>query len=170
VARELLGAIVVSSLGGTRVAGRIVETEAYLGYDDPASHAYRGRRHPGNQNLYSAPGFWYVYRSYGVHWCANLVCGPEGLGSAVLLRGLELGEGLECARRRRGSVPDRRLADGPGKLCQALALDHAVNGLRMRTSPVVVGPGERIPAARVAVTPRVGISRAVEWPLRFVVS
>jgi len=170
VARELLGAIVISSLGGARVAGRILETEAYLGYDDPASHAYRGRRHPGNQSLYSPAGFWYVYRSYGVHWCANLVCGPEGLGSAVLLRGLELQDGLECARRRRGAVPDRRIADGPGKLCQALAVDRAVDGLRMRTSPVVVRAGERSPAARVTVTPRVGITRAVEWPLRFVVS
>jgi DNA-3-methyladenine glycosylase len=170
VARELLGAIVASRIGGTRVVARITESEAYLGYDDPASHAYRGRRHRGNLGLYSPPGYWYVYRSYGVHWCANLVCGPAGRGAAVLLRGLSIVEGVETARRRRGRVGDPDLANGPGKLCQVLGLDRAIDAVRMRNSLVVVRPGGQVPDAKVLVTPRVGIARAVDWPLRFVVS
>jgi DNA-3-methyladenine glycosylase len=167
VARELLGARLVSVLAGARTAGRIVETEAYLGYDDPASHGYRHRRHAQNEALFGPPGTWYVYRSYGIHWCANLVCGTAGQASAVLLRAVEPVLGLDIMRARRGAVADRALASGPGKLCQALAITRAQDGVFMRRSGVtVISRAEPAPAVRV--TPRIGITKAADWPLRFV--
>jgi DNA-3-methyladenine glycosylase len=167
VARELLGATVVSTLAGARTAGLIVEVEAYLGYDDPASHGYRNRRHSQNEALFGPAGTWYVYLSYGMHWCANLVCGAPGHGSAVLLRALEPVEGLATMRERRGVQADRQLCSGPGKLCQALGITRDQDGLLMRRSGArVVSAGER-PA--VVVTPRIGITKAADWPLRFVV-
>lgn len=159
--------MIVSSLGGARVTARITETEAYLGYDDPASHAYRGRRHAGNESLYGPPGHWYVYRSYGIHWCANLVAAPSGRGGAVLLRGLEVAEGGLVVARRRGAVRPADWANGPGKLCQALAIDRSLDGQPMKASPVTVWPGEASEAGSIVVTPRIGISKATDWPLRF---
>src|SRR5215207_3718086 len=114
VAAELLGMIVVSIIGGEVTEARIVETEAYLGYDDPASHGYRHRRNARNEALFGPPGSWYVYLSYGMHWCANLVCGVQGEASAVLLRALEPVRGLAVMRDRRGPVADRQLCSGPG--------------------------------------------------------
>ena len=169
VARDLLGAVVVSRVDGVVTSGRIVETEAYLGYEDSASHAWRGRRNAQNAGIYSKPGCWYVYRSYGMHWCANLVCAPEGLGAAVLLRALEPLEGLEAMiARRKGVRAPRRLCDGPGKLCQALGIKKALDGLPMRASEVLVRSGRRIPDHAVDATTRIGITRAADWPLRFV--
>ena len=170
VARDLIGATIVSALGGSRVTGHICETEAYLGRDDPASHAYGGRRHAGNVSLYGAPGMWYVYRSYGIHWCANLVCAGQGEGGAVLLRGVLPLEGLDVLRRRRGPVPDRRLSDGPGKLCQALGITRSLDGMLMRDSAVVIGVERKRPVGEILVTPRIGITKAADWPLRFVSS
>lgn len=167
VARELVGAEIRSAMGGGLTAGLLLEAEAYLGRDDPASHAFRGRRHSGNQSLYGPPGTWYVYRSYGIHWCANLVCGGPEAGSAVLLRGVWLREGLEVARRRRGGVPDRRVADGPGKLCQALGITRELDGFAMAGSDVVVSRSRETANLAISVTPRIGISKAVDWPLRF---
>lgn len=168
VARELLGATVISTLDGARTAGRIVETEAYLGYDDPASHGFRHRRHAQNEALFGPPGTWYVYLSYGMHWCANLVCGRQGQASAVLLRALEPVEGLAVMRERRGGVVDRQLCSGPGKLCQALAISRDQDGQQIRGSGAVVRAPDQAPAAVVA-TPRIGITKAVDWPLRFVI-
>jgi DNA-3-methyladenine glycosylase len=162
--------VIVSDCGRARITARILETEAYLGLDDPASHAYRGRRHAGNAAIYGPPGSWYVYRSYGIHWCANLVTGAAGQGAAVLLRALEVDVGRHVAARRRGRVPPARLTDGPGKLCQALAIDRSLDGLSMKTSPVRVGAGEVVAGQVVRVTPRIGITRAADWPLRFVLS
>ena len=170
VARQLLGATIVSLLGGQRTVGRIVETEAYLGYRDPASHGYRHRRHPGNAALYEPPGTWYVYRSYGIHWCANLVCGKEGDGSAILLRAIEPTEGLDVMRRRRGPLEDRQLCSGPGKLCQALAITKATDGVPMRGSALRVLAERSAAPSAVAVTPRIGITKAADWPLRFLVA
>lgn len=162
--------MVVSTCGGATVTGRIVETEAYLGRDDPASHAYRGRRHAGNLSIYGPAGSWYVYRSYGIHWCANLVTAPPGHGAAVLLRAVTIVAGERTAAQRRGQVPRPRLADGPGKLCQALAIGRGLDGWPMRTSPVLVCPGEVVEDSIVVVTPRIGITRAADWPLRFALS
>ncbi|HET9727212.1 MAG TPA: DNA-3-methyladenine glycosylase [Gemmatimonadales bacterium] len=169
VARELLGATVVSTVAGTRSAGRIVETEAYLGHIDPASHGYRHRRHAQNEALYGPAGTWYVYLSYGMHWCANLVCGVPGEASAVLLRALEPVEGLALMRRRRGGVTDRELCSGPGKLCQALAITRDLDGAPMRRSAVVVRARDTHPPPSVLTTPRVGITKAADWPMRFLI-
>jgi DNA-3-methyladenine glycosylase len=167
VAAELLGTIVVSTVGGELTEARIVETEAYLGYDDPASHGYLHRRNARNAALFGPPGTWYVYLSYGMHWCANLVCQKAGLASAVLLRALEPTQGLDLMRRRRGRVLDRDLCSGPGKLCQALGITRELDGARMSRSPVLVRPADRWAEDRVAISPRIGITKAVDWPLRF---
>ena len=167
VAAELLGMVVVSSVGGELTEGRIVETEAYLGYDDPASHGYLHRRNARNDALFGPPGSWYVYLSYGVHWCANLVCQRVGLANAVLLRALEPLTGLESMRQRRGGVPDRKLCSGPGKLCQALGISRDLDGSRMLGSGVVVRRPEPMEEIAIAATPRIGITKAADWPLRF---
>jgi DNA-3-methyladenine glycosylase len=159
--------VVVSSVGGEITEARIVETEAYLGYDDPASHGYLHRRNARNGALFGPPGSWYVYLSYGMHWCANLVCQRSGLASAVLLRALEPLSGLDVMRRRRGPVPDRELCSGPGKLCQALGISRELDGGRMSGSLVIVRRPDRREETRVAVTPRIGITKAADWPLRF---
>jgi DNA-3-methyladenine glycosylase len=167
VAAELIGKVVVSSIGGLVTTGKIVETEAYLGYDDPASHGYRHRRNARNAALFGPPGIWYVYLSYGMHWCANLVCQRAGLASAVLLRAMEPLEGLDIMRERRGDLPDRQLCSGPGRLCQALGIDRDLDGLPMAKGPVVVVRGARIAASAISATPRIGITKAADWPLRF---
>jgi DNA-3-methyladenine glycosylase len=166
VARDLVGATLRSTLGGALTAGLIVETEAYLGRDDPASHGYQDRRHAGNEALFGPPGTWYVYLSYGIHWCANLVCGPVGHASAVLLRALEPVRGLDVMRERRGGVPDRQLCSGPGKLCQALAITRDQDGKAMRGSGLTVTAAGAAPG--LVATPRIGITKAADWPLRFV--
>src|SRR5919112_5925792 len=160
VARELLGMVIVSTAGGELTTARIVETEAYLGYDDPASHGYLHRRNARNQALFGPPGCWYVYLSYGMHWCANLVCQRTGLASAVLLRALEPIDGLEIMRRRRGMMPDRQLCSGPGKLCQALGIDRSLDGMPMSRAPVVVLGAEALEPAFISATPRIGITKA----------
>jgi DNA-3-methyladenine glycosylase len=167
VAAELLGMMVVSTVGGEVTEGRIVETEAYLGYDDPASHGYRHRRNARNLALFGPPGSWYVYLSYGMHWCANLVCQRRGLASAVLLRALEPIEGLEVMRRRRRGVETKDLCSGPGKLCQALGIDRSLDDTRMAQSSVIVRHPTEWEQPQVTVTPRIGITKAADWPLRF---
>jgi DNA-3-methyladenine glycosylase len=167
VAADLLGMVVVSRIGNQRTEAVIVETEAYLGYDDPASHGYLHRRNARNAALFGPPGTWYVYLSYGMHWCTNLVCQEPGHASAVLLRALQPLRGLELMRRRRGGVPDRDLCSGPGKLCQALGIDRELDGARMARSSVVVRPPSRREEVQVSVTPRIGITKAADWPLRF---
>jgi DNA-3-methyladenine glycosylase len=170
VARELLGALVVSRVGGVLTSARIVETEAYLGYRDPASHGYLHRRNERNAALFGRPGSWYVYLSYGVHWCANLVCEAEGTASAVLLRALEPVESIATMRRRRGRVEDRELCSGPGKLCQALGITRDLDGKMMPGSEVEVLEPSVAPPVGMAVTPRIGITKAADWPLRFLVA
>ena len=138
-----------------------------MGHDDPASHAYLGRRHAGNQSLYGPPASWYVYRSYGIHWCANLVVrGPAG-GAAVLIRALAPVSGAGLMQARRGNVPSRHLTTGPGKLTQALGITRELDGAPMRDSPVMVGEMTKRPAPEILVTPRIGITKAQDWPLRF---
>jgi DNA-3-methyladenine glycosylase len=167
VARDLIGRILIAGTGRTRTVGRIVETEAYLGHRDPASHAFANRRHSRNETLYSAAGTWYVYLSYGMHWCANLVCERETNAGAVLLRALEPLEGLDVMRRRRGGVErDRLLASGPGRLTQAFGIDHGLDAHPMRRSDVIILAKDPVDTV-VDVSHRIGITKAVDWPLRF---
>jgi DNA-3-methyladenine glycosylase len=167
VARDLLGAVVVSRVEGVLTGGRIVETEAYLGYDDPASHGYRHRRNDRNAALFAPPGTWYVYRSYGMHWCANLVCEAAGRASAVLLRALEPLHGLNVMAERRGTGNPRLLCSGPGRLCEALGITRRLDGLVVRSSPVTVVSGPAIAEPDTEATPRIGITKAADWPLRY---
>jgi DNA-3-methyladenine glycosylase len=169
VGRHLLGAVISTRFGGQTASGRIVEVEAYLGAADPASHAFRFRRHRQNEAIYGAPGSWYVYRSYGMHWCANLVTAPEGFGSAVLIRALEPLEGLEVMRARRGGVAEALLCAGPGRLCEALGIDRRLDGVEMATSEARVRPDRRISEGRIQATPRIGITQARHRALRFCV-
>jgi DNA-3-methyladenine glycosylase len=170
VARGLVGAILETEFRDRRTSGRIVEVEAYLGAEDPASHAYRYRRHAHNGSLYLGPGTWYVYLSYGVHWCANLVAGPAGSGAAVLLRAIEPLEGQATMMRRRGQRSLSTLGSGPGRLCQALGITRErLDGQQMPGSlaRVVARPGPV--EDEILATPRIGITKAPDWPLRFVV-
>jgi DNA-3-methyladenine glycosylase len=164
VAADLLGKLLVVDAGDESVSGRIIETEAYTN-DDPASHSYRGRT-PRTAVMFGPAGHLYVYRSYGIHWCANVVTGADGDGQAVLIRAIEPLAGAEVMLRRRGRLP---LADGPGKLCQALAIDGSHDGLDLtdrRTAVTVVDDGTSSPAAALA-GPRIGITKAVDTPWRF---
>ncbi len=168
VARQLLGMTLASDLGGERVSGIIVETEAYLGVHDPASHAWGGRRHGLHLGVWGPDGSWYVYRSYGLHWCLNVTAPSGDNGGAVLIRAVRPRSGLAEMRRRRGPVADRDLVNGPGKLTQAFAITAAQDGLRAgRRGPLRLLPGEEALAGQIDVTARIGISRAVDWPLRF---
>jgi DNA-3-methyladenine glycosylase len=168
VARELLGARLVSEVGGVRVAGEIVETEAYTGPEDAASHAHeRFGRTPRNDPMFGLAGTAYVYLIYGMHWCINVVTGPVGHPAAVLLRAARPVEGTGYARERRPGRPDRELMRGPGNLARALGVDRAQNRLPMDRPPLWLEPGTVVPDEAVAVGPRIGISRAVEAPLRF---
>ena len=159
----------VTGVGRGRTAGRIVEVEAYLGAEDPASHAFEFRRHAQNAALYGPAGTWYVYLSYGMHWCANLVAGTPGHGDAVLLRALEPIEGLPAMRRRRGTFPDRLLCAGPGRLCQALGITRALDGTRREAGTALVIPPASGGSPEIAVSRRIGLTRAADWPLRFTI-
>ena len=167
VARALLGQLLVSSVGGRRCLARIVETEAYVGPHDPACHAAGWRRTPRNEVLYGAPGLAYVYFTYGMHWCVNVVTEREDYPAAVLLRAAEPVRGLVAMRQRRGPVPDEALASGPARLTQALGIDRALNGHRLWSRPLWIAAGPTVPARRVAVGPRIGIRVATDWKLRF---
>jgi DNA-3-methyladenine glycosylase len=160
VAPRLLGAI----LRHDGVAVRITEVEAYDGPNDPGSHAFRGptRR---NEVMFGPPGHLYTYFTYGMHHCANVVCGPEGTASAVLLRAGEVIEGLELARSRRGTSPDRDLARGPARLCSALGLDLSDNGLDLTAGALELA--QPIDPSRISTGPRVGLREAPDRPWRF---
>ena len=145
------------------VGGRIVEAEAYH-HEDPASHSYGGRTER-NQAMFGPPGRAYVYRSYGVHWCLNLVCEPEGEAAAVLIRALEPTKGLAAMRERRGLEDERLLCAGPGRLCQALGITRELDGARLDRPPFALYPAEE--PVDVVRGVRVGITRAVEQPWRY---
>jgi DNA-3-methyladenine glycosylase len=169
VARRLLGHLLVSEIGKRRTVGRIVETEAYLGPDDPASHGYRAHRSPRNESLFAPPGTAYVYFTYGMHWCLNAVTERAGFPSAVLIRALEPLEGLTTMRRRRGEVPDRALCSGPARLCQALGVTGREDGITLTRGRLRVLRDKSRHRYAITATPRVGITRAVDWPLRFLI-
>lgn len=159
VAPDLLGAeLLVDGVGG-----RIVELEVYRP-GDPASHAFRGRT-PRNGAMFGPPGCAYVYRSYGIHWCLNFVCGPGEIPSAVLIRALEPTVGLETMRGRRGVEDARLLCSGPGRLCEALAVTIAEDGLPLDRPPFSLVP----PAVKgeLVVGPRIGLTKAADLPWRY---
>ena len=148
------------------VGGVVVETEAYAP-DDPASHSFPGRTNR-NATMFGPPGYLYIYRSYGLHWCANVVCEPEGTGAAVLLRALEPTHGLEAMRTRRGVEDPRLLCAGPGRLTQALGISIEHDGLDLFRPPFDLFPPDLV--AEVATGPRIGITKAGERPWRYALS
>jgi DNA-3-methyladenine glycosylase len=159
VAPELIGAtLLVDGVGGT-----IVEVEAY-DQDDPASHGFRGMT-ARTASMFGPPGHAYVYRSYGIHWCLNLVCAEEGRSEAALVRALEPTAGLETMRERRGLQAERALCSGPGKLCQALGITRVLDGVALDEPPFELRAREVEPP--LAVGRRIGITRAVEQPWRY---
>jgi len=166
VARELLGKLLVVPQGGARVAGRVAETEAYVGTEDRASHAFGGRRTARTETMYARGGVAYVYLVYGMHHQFNVVTGPEGSPQAVLVRALEPAEGVVYMRRRRPVRDERALASGPGKLCQALGIDRSFNGEDL-TGPRVwlEDDGFAVAPSEVASGPRVGVAYAGEHAL-----
>jgi DNA-3-methyladenine glycosylase len=169
LAPRLLGAVLVSSVGGADVAVRLTEVEAYEGADDPASHAFRGRTRR-TAVMFGPPGHLYCYFTYGMHWCANIVCGDDGRAAAVLLRAGEIVHGSEMARSRRPAArSDRELARGPARLASCLALDAATNGVDLCApeSPVRLESLRARRPAGVVVGPRVGIAVAAGHPWRF---
>lgn len=170
VARDLLGRIIESVVDGVRCRARIVETEAYLGEHDPACHAAAGRT-ARTEVLYGPPGLAYVYFVYGMHWCANAVTRRAGLPSAVLIRAAEPVEGIETMRGRRGGHrPDRDLTSGPGRLCQAMGISGtAHHGRPLWATGLRILAGTPAPRTQVAVTPRIGVNVAADWPMRFIV-
>src|SRR5438093_9697806 len=159
VAPDLIGVtLLVDGVGG-----RIVEVEAY-DQEDPASHGYRGRT-ARNEAMFGQPGHAYVYRSYGIHWCLNLVCGEEGVPEAALIRALEPTAGLDVQRRRRGAEGLRALCSGPGKLCQALGISREHDGLALDRAPFRLEAREEVP--EIVTAPRIGLTRATELSWRY---
>lgn len=161
----LLGSHLISRVDGHEVAVRIDEVEAYKGSDDPASHAFRGET-IRNGSMFQDPGTLYVYRSYGIHNCANSAAGPKGVGWGILIRGGEVVDGAPIAARRRGRRTE--LADGPGKLCQALGITLDLNGTDLLDPSSIVHLESGDPPEYVMATPRVGISKARDLLWRFV--
>lgn len=170
VARELLGQRLVRVIGGVRLSGHIVEVEAYKGADDLASHAARGKT-PRNAVMFGPPGRAYVYFTYGMHYCLNVVTEPEGIPAAVLIRAIAPIEGIEMMRQNRLGQSDKELTNGPAKLCQALQIDRAFNGVPLITASGLFIERDQMPAVdRIAASPRIGVrgdERARTLPWRF---
>lgn len=169
VARALLGRRLVRLLDGERLAGRIVEVEAYIGEDDLASHARFGRTRR-NAPMYGPPGHAYVYFIYGMHYCLNVVTEREGFPAAVLIRALEPLEGIETMRVHRGGVPDGQLTNGPARLCQALAVDRRFDGADLCAPDALlfIERDAPVPDEVIVAGPRVGVrgderARSVPW-------
>jgi DNA-3-methyladenine glycosylase len=159
VAPDLIGAtLLVNGVGGI-----IVEVEAYH-HTEPAAHSFRGPT-PRNMVMFGPPGFSYVYRSYGIHWCVNFVCEKEGSASAVLIRALQPTHGSPAMRRRRGLHDERSLCSGPGKLCEALGITDKHNGLALDAPPIALHA--RVGKVDVVTGLRIGITKAVELPWRY---
>jgi len=174
VARDLLGKIISHRYRGERLAGRIVEVEAYLGLTDPASHAFIGKT-PRNAVLFGPPGVAYVYFIYGMHYCLNVSCLPDGEPGGVLFRALLPMEGLQTMARLRGLTADakpQQLTGGPGRLCEALGISReAINGIDLTRKSSQLGifdDGSHPP--NIEVTPRIGLTKAADRPLRFIVT
>jgi DNA-3-methyladenine glycosylase len=170
VARDLIGKTLLRRTAEGVTGGLIVETEAYIAAIDPSAHAYRGQT-PRNRSMFAEPGAAYVYRSYGIHYCLNVVTEGAGVAAAALIRAIRPQIGAELMRWRRGErISDRDLARGPGRLCQALALTTADDGADLLGSQLwLTETLGQAGALTIATTPRVGITQAADWPWRFVV-
>ena len=164
VAPDLLGWRLSSVAGGRITSIMVTEVEAYGGSDDPASHAYRGPTER-NRSMFGTAGTLYVYRSYGIHWCANVVTGPAGDGRAILLRAGNPLEGIPLMTRRRGRAD--HLVDGPGKLCQAMGITGDHDGTSLLDGPIRLLPPAESAAREVLATPRIGISKSTDRLWRF---
>jgi DNA-3-methyladenine glycosylase len=168
VAPRLLGSILERDLGGELLRVRIVETEAYS-EGDAASHSYRGQT-PRTAVMFGPSGFVYVYFTYGMHYCMNVVCGPTGSGAAVLIRAVEPLPGQDIMRARRGGRPDHELTNGPAKLCQALDVTRDLSGHDLRAGELRLQLQPPLDPAAITQTTRIGISQAKEVPWRFYVT
>lgn len=168
VAPRLLGCVLECEFDGQVLRGRIIEVEAY-DQTDAASHSYRGKTER-TAVMFGPAGHLYVYFTYGMHYCCNVVVGEDGYGAAVLIRALEPLDGVDTMRQRRHGRPDVELTNGPAKLCQALGIDRQLNGHDLRSSPLQLIPGGLQPSEVVITTPRIGISQAKDVPWRFVVT
>ena len=168
LARDLLGRILFSRTPDGLIAGRIVETEAYTGEADAASHAFRGRT-TRNAVMFGPAAHAYVYFSYGVHYCLNVVAEQPGTAGAVLLRALEPLSGVAMIRARGDQGPEHRLLSGPGKIGRGFGLTLADNGRDFTRGPLGIAAGRPVPDRDVAISTRIGISRAVDFPYRFAV-
>jgi DNA-3-methyladenine glycosylase len=172
VARQLLGCVLWRRLGDELLAARIVETEAYLGANDAASHARRGLRSERNQSMYLDGGHAYVYLSYGMHWCMNVVTQEADTAEAVLLRAAEPVRGIDAMRKRRPRAKrEHDLMNGPGKVCAALAVDKSLDGIALDGDLLFLTPRDiEVTDDMIAVSPRIGVDNsgdAAHWPLRF---
>lgn len=167
VARDLLGCELLATTDDETTAGRIVEVEAYVGPHDPAAHGFGNRRTKRNAGLFGPPGSSYIYFIYGMHWCFNAVTERDGYPAAVLIRALEPLRGIEFMESRRGTSSKRLLCSGPARLCQALGITGDVNGLSVLDGPVRVLRSSAAESPKIDCGPRIGISKAKDWPLRF---
>lgn len=169
VAKKLLGNFIVRRYRGRNLVGKIVEVEAYRGSIDPASHAYRGMT-KRNEVMFWEGGHLYVYFTYGMHYCANVVTQRDGIAEAVLIRGVEPVRGIETMRKLRGKGVDNiNLTNGPAKFCEAFGIKRRENGTSLLGSEIYLVSGENLPASRIEVSPRIGIRTATEKKWRFLV-
>ena len=170
VAKDLIGKYLIRKTRGHTLIGKIVEVEAYLGDKDPASHAYRGRTRR-NDVMFSAGGHLYVYFTYGMHFCANVVTEKEGTGHAVLIRAVEPIDGIEVMKQDRsfysGKLKEYDLTNGPAKLCQAFAIDRKDNGMDLLGDTIFITEGEKISRSSLRSSSRIGISKAIHHRWRF---
>ena len=167
VAKDLLGQLIVRKYHGKKLVGRIVEVEAYRGSIDPASHAYRGRT-KRNEVMFSEGGHLYVYFTYGMHFCANVVTREEGIAEAVLIRGVEPISGIDLMRRLRGkNVPDLNLTNGPAKFCEAFGIKRKENGVSLLGNEIYLVRGRRVRKSKIGASTRVGIRTGIEKRWRF---
>lgn len=167
VAQRLLGSFLVHETTLGKIAGKIVETEAYLA-DDPACHAHAGKKNARNASMFGPPGTSYVYLIYGMYYCFNVVTRERGIGEAVLIRALEPIAGLEIMQRNRNTSELKQLCSGPGKLAQALGLGREQNGISLRKKPLYI-LSAKDPQLKIVTSTRIGLSKASHLPLRFFV-
>ena len=169
VAKDLLGQLIVRKYHGRKLIGRIVEVEAYRGSIDPASHAYRGKT-KRNEVMFWEGGHLYVYFTYGMHFCANVVTQEEGIAEAVLIRSVKPISGIDVMRKLRGrNISDMNLTNGPAKFCEAFGIKRSENGASLLANEIYLIPGKKIPRSRIGVSTRIGIRKGIDKQWRFFV-